>query len=184
MKKVSRKDILPIAEYNGQRDSIRQNIMKIKADRRIHIGDHFTFLFENFETMSYQIQEMIRAEGREDETEIMHEIETYNELLGDKGELACTLLIEIDDPQKRDQCLTRWQKLPSTIFIETEKGDKIPARFDDRQIAERRISSVQYLKFAIGDQIPKAVGIDLDEVRSKATLSTTQRTALIKDLIS
>ena len=60
----------------------------------------------------------------------MHEIETYNEILGEQGELGCTLLIEIDDPQKRDTLLRKWLKLPEFIYIKTQSVNKVRPQFD------------------------------------------------------
>ena len=101
MKHVSRKEILDYVTYEDQRSEIREKIMKIKELRRINVGGILSFLFENIDTVRYQIQEMIRVERIVKEADIHHEIKTYNELLGKPGELGCTLLIEIDDPTER-----------------------------------------------------------------------------------
>ena len=106
MKRVTRQEILDYVTYEEQRDKFRKNIMKIKELRRINVAGVLSFLFENTDTVRYQIQEMIRVERIVKETDIQHEINTYNELLGDSGELGCTLLIEIDDPDERDEKLT------------------------------------------------------------------------------
>ena len=97
MKLVTRQEILDYVTYEEQRDKFRKKIMKIKELRRINVAGVLSFLFENTDTVRYQIQEMIRVERMVKETDILHEIKTYNELLGDSGELGCTLLIEIDD---------------------------------------------------------------------------------------
>ena len=108
MKRVTRQEILDYVTYEEQRDKFRKKIMKIKELRRINVAGVLSFLFENTDTVRYQIQEMIRVERMVKETDILHEIKTYNELLGDSGELGCTLLIEIDDPDERDEKLTQW----------------------------------------------------------------------------
>ena len=102
MKRVTRQEILDYVTYEERRKQIREKIMKIKELRRINLAGVLSFLFENTDTVRYQIQEMIRVERIVKETDILHEIKTYNELLGDSGELGCTLLIEIDDPDERD----------------------------------------------------------------------------------
>ena len=93
MKHVSRKEILDYVTYEDQRSEVRENIMKIKEVRRINIGGVLSFLFENKDTVRYQIQEMMRVERIVKEADIQHEIKTYNEILGKSGELGCTLLI-------------------------------------------------------------------------------------------
>ena len=91
MKRVTRQEILDYVTYEEQRKQIREKIMKIKELRRINVAGVLSFLFENTDTVRYQIQEMIRVERIVKETDILHEIKTYNELLGDSGELGCTL---------------------------------------------------------------------------------------------
>src|SRR6185503_4151147 len=108
MKRVERHDIVDYETYTDLREQFRAEVMKIKASRRVHLGEYLTLLFENHATVRYQIQEMIRAERIVRESDILHEIETYNELLGKAGELSCTLLIEIEDHAVRDKKLQQW----------------------------------------------------------------------------
>jgi hypothetical protein len=183
MKKVSREEVRKPAEYAAVRDAFRQSVLSQKDLRRIHVGSYLTFLFENHDTVLYQIQEMIRAENITGEAEIRHEIDTYNELLGDRGELGCTLLIEIDDPVKRAELLARWKDLPGTLYLETQNGTRVPAQFDPRQVGEDRISSVHYLKFRLGDQVPLKAGCSHPEIAAEATLTREQIAALCKDLL-
>src|SRR5262249_19603110 len=96
--------------------------MVAKEARRVHVGEHLTLLFENRETVRYQIQEMMRTERLVKEAEIQHEIDTYNELLGGPGELGCTLLIELDDPELRREKLQEWWSLPEEIYLVLEDG--------------------------------------------------------------
>ncbi|MFT3913162.1 MAG: DUF3501 family protein [Anaeromyxobacteraceae bacterium] len=76
-------------------------------------------------------------------------METYNELVGGKGELGCSLLIEITDPEERAKKLGQWLALPKHLYVKTEDGEKHRARFDERQIGTDRLSSVQYLRFDV-----------------------------------
>jgi hypothetical protein len=183
MKRVGREEVRKPAEYAAVREEFRRSVLAKKDARRIHVGEYLTFLFENHDTVLYQIQEMIRAENITNEAEIHHEIATYNELLGERGELGCTLLIEIDDPEKRTELLARWKDLPATLYIETQNGTRVPAQFDPRQVGEDRISSVHYLKFRPGDQVPKKVGCSHPEINAETTLTPEQILALCGDLI-
>ena len=124
--------------------------MRAKDARRVHVGPHLTFLFENHETILYQVQEMMRAERMVKEADIVHEIETYNELLGGPGEVGCTLLVELDDPSRRAEKLTQWLALPKHLYVARKDGTKAYARYDERQVGDTRVSSVQYLKFEVG----------------------------------
>src|SRR5215469_2164216 len=125
MKPVERSEIVDYATYEDLRNEFRAEVMKVKASRRVHLGDYLTLLFENRMTVRYQIQEMMRAERIVREAEILHEINTYNELLGRNGELGCTLLIEIEDPRLRDQKLREWWELPETLYVLLEGGSRI-----------------------------------------------------------
>ena len=183
MKRVTRQEILDYVTYEEQRSQIRRKIMKIKELRRINVAGVLSFLFENTDTIRYQIQEMIRVERMVKETEILHEIKTYNELLGDSGELGCTLLIEIDDPDERDEKLTQWLELPKHLYLSLEDESRIRASFDERQVGDARLSSVQYIKFNTGGKTTVAVGSDFPLFKAATTITTDQKNALSEDLI-
>jgi len=184
MKPVERHEILDYVTYEESRDAVRQAAMRAKADRRIHVGSSLTFLFETHETIRYQIQEMMRVERIVREADIVHEIETYNEVLGGPGELGCTLLVEIDDPLGRAEKLTRWVDLPGRLYARLPDGKWVRPTFDPRQVGEGRVSSVQYLKFAVGPRAPVAIGCDHPdpELRHETVLTEIQRAALQRDL--
>jgi hypothetical protein len=85
---VSIKEILPFQQYEILRPRLRPLFIAEKDRRRLAVGDHMTLLFENGQTVWYQVEEMLRAEKISDEAAIRHEIDTYNELLPKLGELA------------------------------------------------------------------------------------------------
>jgi len=182
MKPVPRTAILDYVTYEDVRPEMRARVLAAKAARRVHLGDHLTVLFENTLTVQYQIQEMVRAERLVREADIVHEVETYNALLGADGELGATLLIEIDDPALRAVKLREWLPLPGHVYVTLDDGTRVPARFDPAQIGEDRLSSVQYLKFPVGGRVPRALGVDLPGLALDTPLSPEQRAALAEDL--
>ena len=182
MKPVERSEILDYATYTDERDVVRADAMKQKEARRVHLGEYLTFLFENRVTVRYQIQEMMRVEQIVKESDIAHEIDTYNELLGGPGELGCTLMIEIDDPGQRDVLLSQWLDLPKHLYAKLENGKKAYAKFDPRQVGETRLSSVQYMKFDTGGETPIVLGSDHPEFSDEVLLTDSQREALSEDL--
>jgi hypothetical protein len=182
MRTVERSEISDYQTYEESRAAFRDQVMAEKAERRVHVGENLTFLFENRTTIRYQVQEMMRAEQIVKEADIRHELETYNELLGGPGELGCTLLIEIDDPAERAVKLAAWLELPKHLYVKLQDGSKAHARFDPRQVGETRLSSVQYLKFDVKGQAPVAIGSDLAALSTEALLSEPQRAALARDL--
>jgi hypothetical protein len=182
MKLVRREELLDYITWSETKPQQMPLMLRIKALRRVHIGPYLTLLFENADTIRYQSQEMMRVERLVRESDIQHEIETYNELLGGPGELGATLLIEIDDPAERELCLPRWLDLPGRIYLELNGGERVFARIDERQVGETRLSSVQYLKFPTGSRTPLAVGTDYAELATRVPLSLETQSALSEDL--
>jgi hypothetical protein len=182
MTAVTRSQIQDYVTYSEGREAFRREVMEAKRPRRIHVGPHLTFLFENALTVRYQIQEMVRAEQIVKEAEIQHEVETYNELLGGPGELGASLLIEIDDPAERARKLAEWHDLMEHVYARLEDGRRIAVGYDRRQVGKERLSSVQYVKFATGGHVPVAIGVDHPAFRAEAVLTREQREALAADL--
>ena len=180
---VQRDQIVDYQTWTDQRDAELERILQIKGVRRISVGDHLTFLFENDDTIRWQVQEMMRVERIVRERDIQHELDTYNELLGNPGGLGCTLLIEIDDATKRATLLREWLDLPRHVYVRVGP-DKVYARIDERQIGTERVSSVQYLLFDLDGRVPDGVGCDLPAYTAETTLSDTQRDCLSADLES
>src|SRR5690606_39259573 len=116
------------------------------------------------------------------EAEIQHELDTYNELLGGAGELGCTLLVGIADPAERDVKLRAWLALPRHVYVRLDDGAKVRPVVDERPGSEGRLSSVQYLKFAVQGRVPVAVGCDLEGPAGEVALDDAQRAALAADL--
>ena len=151
MNSVELSEIKSIAEYEQERDAWRPAVMALKERRRIRLGDHLTFLFENRETVRYQVQEMMRVERIVKPHDIAHELATYNELIPAQGELSATLLIEYEAPSERDVKLRELLGLERHLWLEVKGAGRTQAIFDDRQIATDRISAVQYLKFRLSE---------------------------------
>jgi hypothetical protein len=181
MRKVERSDIVDFQTYNDSREEYRRRILEEKAKRRIHVGEHLTFLFESTETIRYQVQEMMRLEQIVRDKDIQHELDTYNQLLGGPGELGCTLLIEIDDQAARNQKLQAWLGLPQHVYIRLKDGGVVRALWDERQVGDTRLSSVQYLKFPVGAGEPVSIGVDHPELHAETQLTPEQRQTLLAD---
>ncbi len=182
MTPVDRSTVLDYVTYNEKREEIRARVLEIKKPRRVHVGSVLTFLFETTETMRYQVQEMMRVEQIVREADIQHEIDTYNQVLGGPGDLGCTLLIEIDNPKERDDKLSAWLDLPKHLYVKVDTGEKVRALYDERQVGETRLSSVQYIKFETKGRKPVAIGSDLPALLVETELTPEQRDALAQDV--
>jgi hypothetical protein len=182
VKKIRREDLIDLQRYEERREEIRARVLEVKARRRVHLGDSLTFLFENPETIRYQVQEMMRAERMVGEREIRHELDTYNEVLGGEGELGCTLMVEIDDPAERRERLQEWRTLPEMLYARMADARRVKPTFDERQRDLERLSAVQFLKFKVGSEAPVALGCELPSHRTEVLLTPDQRAALADDL--
>jgi hypothetical protein len=146
------------------------------------------FLFENRDTVRYQIQEMMRIERLQTPHEIAHEVKTYNELIPGPRELSASLLIEYETPAERDIWLRALLGLEHHIWFEAG-GQRSSARFDDRQISTDRLSSVQYIKFQLSPQqveaFPRGASIVVDHPKYPASqeLTPEQLQELAADLV-
>jgi hypothetical protein len=182
VKPVDRSEVLDYVSYGEQREEIRSAALRAKSVRRILVGEHFTFLFENRDTVRYQVQEMMRIERIVKEDDIQHELDTYNELIHPKGTVGCTLMVGIDDEAERDVKLQAWLGLNEHIYAKLPDGTLRRPTWDPRQVGEDRLSSVQYLSFDIGEEAPSAIGIAMPGIDAETELSGPQRDALREDL--
>ncbi len=180
---IKRDEIVDYVTYKEQRAVERPKIIEIKKKRRVHLGSYLTFLFENRDTIRYQIQEMTLAEKIIKDADIQFEIDTYNQLFGEKGSFPCVLLVEIDDPELRAVKLSEWYNLPKTLYVKTASGNKVYAVYDKKQMSDTKLSSVQYLYFNTKGEHIVAVGTDYPALNDEVGLNDIQKSALDEDLI-
>jgi hypothetical protein len=182
VRKVRREELLDWVTWSERRDELRPAAMRQKDLRRVLVGPYLTFLFENADTVRYQVQEMLRVERIVREADIEHELATYNELIGGAGEIGATLLVGIDDAKERERLLTAWVDLPEHLWLRLDDGRVVRPAIDERQRERGRLSSVQYLKFPTGGEAPVSVGCDLPGLAAETPLAPEQREALRRDL--
>ncbi|HEV8245791.1 MAG TPA: DUF3501 family protein, partial [Polyangiaceae bacterium] len=94
MKPVLRSELLDLGAYESVRDPFRARVLEMKRQRYVPLGLNMTVLFENHDTVLLQVQEMLRTERISSEKAILHELETYNELVPGEAELSATVFIE------------------------------------------------------------------------------------------
>src|SRR5262245_42810728 len=94
-RKLSLDDIADARAYERERESLRANIIELKRRRRVHLGTIVTVTFENRDTMRYQIQEMARVERLFTDESIQDELDAYNPMVPEPGQLCATLFIEL-----------------------------------------------------------------------------------------
>lgn len=156
---LTQQDLLSHAEYETQRAAFRQYVIALKKRRRISVGDLITLVFENRETVLFQIQEMIRTERIFDSDNIQEEIDVYNSLLPDRDELSATLFIEITDSDRIQELLNSFQEIdrPGTVAIQI--GDQsIGADFEAGHSKEDKISAVHFVRFRMTRGVQQLLG--------------------------
>ncbi|MFZ5915087.1 MAG: DUF3501 family protein [Pseudomonadota bacterium] len=147
-KRITPDDLMPLAEYQKARKERREKILQIKQHRRIEVGPYAAFYFENYDTMLQQVQEMLYIE-KGGEAQIEDELSAYNPLIPQGEELVCTLLLEVEDPNRRDRILRTLSYIENHIFMQIG-SDRIPAVIlpgEDRTREDGKTSSVHFLRF-------------------------------------
>lgn len=152
MKKVERGELLGLAEYEQIRQPFFTRMIAEKRVRRVLVADEVSVIFENHDTALLQIQEMLRTERISKEAAILHELETYNELVPDEGELSATMFLEIRDRIVRDRRLNELVGLEGHIALNV-LGTTVAAKGDSRGVLPDRTTAVHYLKFALGTEL-------------------------------
>ncbi|ULA62272.1 MAG: hypothetical protein LZF86_10132 [Nitrospira sp.] len=147
-------DIIPYTDYERQRDVFRARIIQLKTRRRISVGPLITLVFENRETLLFQIQEMVRVERIFDPAKVQEELDVYNALLPAKSELSATLLIEITDETRMKEWLDAFMGLDHGQKVAiTVGGERIYAEFEGGHSHETKISAVHFIRFKIASSI-------------------------------
>ena len=148
MKQLIQTDLLSIADYEHQREQFRSKIIALKQRRRISVGPLVTLIFENRETLRFQTQEMIRVEYILEPRKIQDELDVYNALMPESGELSATLLIEITEQERMKEWLD--------VFMGLDHGETVAIRAGSQQIFgefegghshETKISAVHFVRF-------------------------------------
>ncbi|HQR46388.1 MAG TPA: DUF3501 family protein [Thermoanaerobaculia bacterium] len=194
MQKIQISDVKNLHEYELIRDDWRKSVIAEKARRRVLLGPAMSLVFENRLTVLSQIQEMCRAERIVKPEAVQQEIDVYNELLPDAGELAATLLIEITEERRIQPELDRLVGLTDGRSLLLELGERrIFARFLEGQSREDRIAAVQYLRFPVGGdaaargalldaRVPAVVRVTHPAYAASAELPMEMRRELARDL--
>jgi len=149
--KVTLDDIMGLDAYEKVRENFRRRIIELKKKRRVAIGRQVSLVFENRDTVIFQIQEMLRAERVTDLDKIREEITTYNDLIPGPGELSATLFLEIEDQEDLREQLLKFLGIDEAVFLKIG-GRSIRACFEEGRSKEDKISAVQYVKFPMDEE--------------------------------
>lgn len=191
MKKIVLDDILGFAAYEKVREKFRDDIIDKKKKRRISLGDRVSVVFENRDTVTFQIQEMLRAEKITDLDKIREEIAVYNELIPDTDELSATLFLEIEDQSHLREELLKFLGIDESVFLKVGERS-IQGRFEKGHSKEDKISAVQYVRFPFDPRARQAFRtgeraeliIDHPNYKARAVLAPDAQQSLAEDLVA
>lgn len=156
MRQVRMDELLSLADYEARRATLREQLIAHKKRRRVALGPFMTFLFEDHETVLFQVQEMARAERIVDPAALRFELDTYNALVPPDGGLSATLMIELVDPAERNVMKRRLLGLESALSLRLSTG-LVPARFAPEGLLGDEVALVQYLHWTLTEQERAAV---------------------------
>jgi diadenosine tetraphosphate (Ap4A) HIT family hydrolase len=191
---ISASEIVPLQRYAALRDDYRQRVIAYKRDRRMDVGEQITLVFEDRETVRFQIQEMLFVERIQDAEGVAGEVAVYNELVPGAGQLSATLMIEITDEGRIRAELERLVGIDDAVSLvlgEAPQERRVRADFDRRQLDEDRVSAVHYLRFALAPADCEALAdsaqrarlrIDHPHYRREDEIRPQLRAQLIADL--
>jgi diadenosine tetraphosphate (Ap4A) HIT family hydrolase len=195
MRPLDLSEIADLARYAELRDAYRRAVIDHKQRRRMALGEKATLVFEDRETLRFQVQEMLWIERIADPGKVQAEIDVYNELMPGERELSATLFIEITELAEVRPALDRLIGLDEHLNLVLGQGDHedvIPARFDPKQVEEDRLAAVQYIRFSLDPRQagrladpaqPAAIRTDHPNYRRLAPLPATVRESLAADLV-
>jgi hypothetical protein len=144
MEPLTLSDILDLTQYERQRKAVRQEMMALKATRRLPVNEFLTLLFENRRLVWYQIQEMVRAERMVEPEAIQGELEAYGPLVPGRNQWKATLYIEIPDEARLKETLPRLPGIEHSFFAEAG-GVEVAAVGEEGRSREDYTSTVHYL---------------------------------------
>lgn len=191
-------DIEDLRAYEREREAYRRRVIELKRRRRVSVGPIVSIVFENRETMRSQVQEMARAERMVSDEQIQKELDVYNALIPEPGELSATLFIELSGEDALREWLPRLVgiehsvilRLPGPASPETTVRAVPDSAHEEALTRPEITASVHYIRFALDTaQVerfgagPVTLAIDHPEYKAEAVLSEEARAELLSDLL-
>jgi hypothetical protein len=191
VQKIRLDEVKNLYEYEKVREAFRREVIALKARRRIPVGDRLSFVFENRQTVLFQIQEMVRAERIVADERVQDEIDVYNELIPGPGELSATLFIEIEDRDRIKPELDRFMGIDSGrhAWLQIGREFAIAGEFEAGHSKEDKLAAVHFVRFTLPEPArrafarePVALVVEHPNYRARTALAPEVRAALLEDL--
>jgi hypothetical protein len=190
MKKIEFAELLDLGAYEQIRERFRARIIEAKKHRRLSVGPHMTFIWENRDTVLFQVQEMLRTERISSRAAIEHELDTYNDLVPKAGELSSTLMIEYDDPAERRVALEKLASVRNEVALVVGDTTFQGTFYDQPGEEADRLPAVNYVRFQVGDiaalledeKVTVELAVENTFYRQRKSVPLAMRRALAADL--
>ncbi len=184
--------LINIIEYEKVTHTYRQDIIAYKKNRRISLGPNIMLTFENEKTLTFQIQEIMRAERLVHDEQIQEEVDVYNTIMPPENGLSATLFIEVVEEEKIRPVLNKFIGLTDhqTLYLDIN-GEKVYAEFEQGREEENKISSVHYVQFLFSNEQKNnftdsesetKLGIDYKDYKYTKTVPDGLQRSLCEDL--
>lgn len=194
-RKLTLDDIADVRAYERERDEFRPHVIELKRRRRVHVGTIVTFLFENRDTIRFQIQEMARVEKLTTDDEIQVELDIYNPMVPEPGQLCATMFIELTTDDQVREWLPKLANVERSVLLRLSDGSEVRAVIDEQHeqglTREEVTAAVHYLRWELSpEQVdafaagPVVLAIDHPAYLEHAELSDTTCAELLGDLRS
>lgn len=193
-RKLTLDDISDLRAYEREREEFRATVIEKRRLRRVSLGTLMSLSFENRDTMRYQIQEMIRVEKTMTDEGVTEELNAYNPMIPEPGQLCATLFVELTSEDQVREWLPKLAGLERSISLKLSDGSRVPGRIDDQHAAgltrEDVTAAVHYLTFDLTDAQVESfragdvlVECSLPTYLEVAALTQDTRTELLLDLL-
>lgn len=151
--------LMTLETYAKVRQEFRARVMAHKKNRKVHLGENVTLIFEDELTVRYQIQEMLRAEKIFDEDGILAELDAYGPLVPDGANWKATMMIEYPDPVERAARLAKLIGVEDKVWVRVNGCDPVYAIADEdmERENEEKTSAVHFLRFELTGEMIKAL---------------------------
>lgn len=154
--KLALVDIADLRAYERERDEFRAQIIALKKRRRVHLGTILTLVFENRDTIRFQIQEMARIEKLITDEAIQGELDTYNPLIPSAGQVSATVFLELTSDEQLREWLPKLVGIERSLVLRAGEGDTavevraMPEEGHEAQITRAEITaSVHYVRWEL-----------------------------------
>jgi hypothetical protein len=188
---LKKQDLFSLEEYAEKRIDIRKEAIAVKKIREVNLGEHIRLMFENKQTVQYQIQEMLRIEKIFESEGIQDELDVYNSLVPEGSNLKATMMIEYTNVEERMVALSNLIGVEKSIYFQVGDHEKVFAICNEDMDRETEVktSAVHFMRFEFdknmvidfGSKASVKVGVSHPNYNYEITLNSESQEVLSQD---